>query len=78
MNFDYVILGDMDCNVQADSRSWQTNQLSEIVDYFNLSQIIDTHTRVTKDTASILDLLITNRHEKIDKFVKEIVEGKKQ
>ena len=67
MNCDYVILGDINCNMQPETRSWQTNKLLEIVDSFNLSQIIDTPTRVTKDTASILDLIITNRHEKIDK-----------
>ena len=66
LNFDYIILGDMNCNMRGELTSWQTKRLLDIIENYNLTQVIDTPTRVTNNTATTLDLIMTNKQEKVN------------
>ena len=62
---DLLILGDLNCDVASYTRSWQTKHLFDIIENYDMEQIINSPTRVTSRTSSTIDVIITNRPEKI-------------
>ena len=63
-NKEVYMLGDLNCNL-LDSNLSNVKMLQEIMQLYQLTQIIDDPTRVTKSTKSILDVCITSSRDKI-------------
>ncbi|KAF7211598.1 leucine-rich repeat extensin-like protein 1 [Nothobranchius furzeri] len=59
-----ILLGDF--NIKWDIKKEHSN-LKQITDYFNLTQIIKNPTRITNQSETLIDLLFTNRAERITK-----------
>ena len=60
------ILGDININlVNKDKMSNSTKRYIEFCSEHGLKQLITSPTRVTKNTSSLLDHILTNSHEKI-------------
>ena len=57
-----VITGDLNYNVLSEKGS---QQIKSIETMFRMKQIISSPTRVTKDSSSLLDVIITNVPEKM-------------
>ncbi|XP_063968654.1 uncharacterized protein LOC135157353 [Lytechinus pictus] len=65
LKHDYVILGDINCDMLATRCSWQTKHLQELMDTMGLAQVINSPTRVTATTSTLVDLILTNNKTKI-------------
>jgi hypothetical protein len=63
-NKEVYTLDDLNCNL-LDSNLSNVKMLQEIMQLYQLTQIIDDPTRVTKSTESILDVCITSSPDKI-------------
>ena len=63
-NKEFYLLGDLNCNL-LDSNLSNVKMLQEIMQLYQLTQIIDVPIRVTKSTKSILDVCITSSPDKI-------------
>ena len=63
-NKEVYMLGDLNCNL-LDSNLSNVKMLQEIMQLYQLTQIIDDPTHVTKSTKSILDVCITSSPDKI-------------
>ena len=63
-NKEVYMLGDLNCNL-LDSNLSNVKMLQEIMQLYQLTQIIDDPTRVTKSTKSLLDVCITSSPDKI-------------
>lgn len=59
-NFEVIILGDMNCNF-LDSNQRQNARLVEFLAANELTQMVTEPTRVTNNSSSLLDVLITSR-----------------
>ena len=60
-----IIVGDLNCDLLQRNLSNHTRPFSDIVNLFQLTQLIDHPTRITDKTASLLDVAIVNSPEKI-------------
>ncbi len=59
----FIIVGDFNIDQSVEllpERSCYKNKLNECIKRFNLFQIVQEYTRVTKDSKSIVDLIVTN------------------
>ena len=63
-NKEIYILGDLNINLLAQNVSI-AKKLQEIMELYQLTQIIDHPTRITESTKSLLDVCITSSTEKI-------------
>ncbi len=63
-NKEIYILGDLNINLLAQNVSI-AKKLQEIMELYQLTQIIDYPTRITESTKSLLDVCITSSTEKI-------------
>ena len=63
-NKEIYLLGDLNCNL-LDSSLSNVKTLQEIMQLYQLTQVINEPTRVTKSTKSILDVCITSSPDKI-------------
>jgi hypothetical protein len=63
-NKEVYMLDDLNCNL-LDSNLSNVKMLQEIMQLYQLTQIIDDPTHVTKSTKSILDVCITSSPDKI-------------
>ena len=63
-NKEVYMLGDLNCNL-LDSNLSNVKMLQEIMQLYQLTQIIDDPTRVTKSKKSLLDVCITSSPDKI-------------
>ena len=63
-NKEFYLLGDLNCNL-LDSSLSNVKTLQEIMQLYQLTQVINEPTRVTKSTKSILDVCITSSPDKI-------------
>ena len=60
------ILGDLNCNLlNGDSRD--TQALVDLYCSCNLSQLIDTPTRITKSSKSLLDVILASHANRVQK-----------
>ena len=60
-----IIVGDLNCDLLQRNLSNHTKRFSDIVNLFQLTQLIDHPTRITNKTASLSDVAIVNSPEKI-------------
>ena len=63
-----ILVGDLNCDLLPDVKLHHTNQLLDITNLFQLTQIISEPTRVTASTCTrtLLDLFLTNKPENIN------------
>ena len=59
------ILGDLNCDVSAENKNNNTKSLRNIVNDYNLDQLIMQPTRITSTTKTIIDLIYTNRPDRV-------------
>ena len=64
-NLELCLLGDLNCNLLADKPDENVSELTNIIDIYGLSQIIEEPTRTTQNSQTLLDLFITNFDDKI-------------
>ena len=67
-NKELILIGDLNCDLLADVKLHHTNRFLDIENLFQLTQIILEPTRVTANTQTLLDLLLTNKPENINNF----------
>ena len=65
---DIIITGDLNCNLIEHAQNHATSKLIDIVDIFQLQQHIQTPTRTTYNSSSLIDLILT--HIDDDKILK--------
>ncbi len=57
---DFVITGDFNCNLlSTENNNQHTNKLIELINEYQLQQIITSPTRITPRTKALLDIIIT-------------------
>ena len=56
---DYLILGDMNCDMLS-PQSWHTKRFSDILKNYGAGQCIKSPTRVTSQTSTLVDVILTN------------------
>ena len=56
---DFIILGDMNCDMKKSNCQWQAKQLSEIFHNNRCEQLIQEPTRITSNSSSLIDLIVT-------------------
>ena len=64
-SLDYVLMGDVNCDLLKTPPSSQTYRLIRIVEDFDLKQFVSKPTRVTPSTATLIDVLYSSNHNKI-------------
>ena len=57
-NKEIIITGDLNCNLLEQTRSQVTSRLLDVMDIFQLQQHIQTPTRITPTTSSLIDVII--------------------
>ena len=62
---DIYITGDINCNLLKDPRDCYTTRLINIIEAYQLTQVISEPTRITSNTSTLIDLFITNNRESI-------------
>ena len=60
-----ILVGDLNCDVSKVSLDPHTRQLSFLCSLYQIDQLIDTTTRVTDTSATMIDLVLTNVKENI-------------
>ena len=60
-----IIVGDLNCDFLSNNLSNHTKRFNDIVNIFQLTQLIDQPTRITEKTASLLDVALVNNPENI-------------
>ena len=53
-------MGDFNCNLASPQPDINTVLLTNIVDIYNLYQLIDTPTRITNTSSTLIDVIFTN------------------
>ncbi len=66
-NKEIILIGDYNCNWDPDHSniSAQTGKLKDLATRYQFEQLIKGHTRITDNTATLLDLAFTNKPENI-------------
>ena len=64
MKVGFFILGDLNCNLLEPTLQ-TTKKLQEIFKLYQLTQLINNPTRITKSTRSLLDVCFTSSPEKV-------------
>ena len=64
-NEEFILVGDFNCDLLAINKSTLTNRFLDILNLFQLNQVIEEPTRITSYTQTLLDLFITNKPENI-------------
>ena len=66
-NKEIILIGDYNCNWDPNhsNRSAQTGKLKDLATRYQFEQLIKGHTRITDNTATLLDLAFTNKPENI-------------
>ena len=57
---DIIITGDLNCNFSEHTQNQATSKLIDIIDIFQLQQHIQTPTRTTYNSSSLIDLILTH------------------
>ena len=58
-NKDIIFTGDLNCNLLSTETNRTTDKLQELIHNYQLKQHITTPTRITSDTQSLIDIIIT-------------------
>ena len=64
-NVEFYLMGDLNCNLAAPQLDHNTNLLSGIADVYSLQQLITDPTRCTESSSTLIDLIFTNRPDRI-------------
>ena len=64
-NVSFMFVGDLNCNLWESPKKGHTKRLVDILDVYQLKQIIQEPTRLTKDTKSLIHLTVTSDADKI-------------
>ena len=64
-NSELYSLGDLNCNLLSHDHDTNTYDLVDILDLYDLTQLITEPTRITPVSQTLIDLCITNYPEKI-------------
>ena len=64
-NSELYLLGDLNCNLLSHDHDTNTSDLVDILDLYDLTQLITEPTRITPLSQTLTDLCITNYPEKI-------------
>jgi hypothetical protein len=66
-NVEFYLTGDLNCNLANDSTQSDNNThlLSSITDSYGLQQLINEHTRITKTTSTLIDLIFSNYPDRV-------------
>ena len=59
-NLDYYLLGDLNVDLLSSAASTNGTKLTEILDIYGLSQMINQHTWITVKSTTLIDLCITS------------------
>ena len=62
---EYHIVGDLNCNLLEVEKNVHSKRLLDIMDIYQLEQIITEPTQVTTETTSLIDVFITNIPQKV-------------
>jgi len=60
-----IILGDLNCDTTAKKLSTESNQMHELFNIYQLTQLIKDFTRITENASTLIDLAFTNDNGKI-------------
>ena len=58
-NKEIIITGNLNCNLLEQNKSLPTSKLLDLVDIYQLQQLIQSPTRITSTTTSLLDVILT-------------------
>ena len=61
---EYHIVRDLNCNLLDTDKNIHSRQLRDIMDIYQLEQIMTEPTQITTDTASLTNVLITSSSQK--------------
>ena len=64
-NKELIVLGDLNCDVSKTPLDNQTRKLQFLCSLYQFDQLINEPTRVTPTSASLIDLILTNKPENI-------------
>ena len=64
-NVEFYVLGDLNYNLAAPQLDHNANLLSSIADVYSLQQLITDPTRCTESSSTLIDLVFTNRPDRI-------------
>ncbi len=73
-NKETYILGDLNCDLLKSIPDHPTKTLKSLLEIYQLSQIIDKATRITRTSSTLIDHFITNEPGKISKCGVNILE----
>ena len=59
-NVEFYLMGDFNCNLASPQPDINTVLLTNIVDIYNLYQLIDSPTRITDTSSTLIDVIFTN------------------
>ena len=59
-----MILGDLNCDILSLAPSNHTKRFLDIINLFQLKQLIKEHTRVTQSPESLIDVILTNNDKR--------------
>ena len=60
-----ILTGDLNCDLSLSVLQSHSRRLMDILELFQMKQVIADPTRITNNTASLLDIIATNRPEKV-------------
>lgn len=64
-NTELFILGDLNCNMLPSHNNSPKNELNSLCELHQLDQLISTPTRITSNTRTLIDIILTNRPHRI-------------
>ena len=64
-NKDLIVSGDLNCDVEKTLHDKHTQKLQFICSLYQFDQLINEPTRITQTSASLIDLILTNKSENI-------------
>ena len=56
-NTDYILIGDLNCDLNKTPKAHHTNRLLRIAEEYELKQFVEKPTRVTATTSTLIDIL---------------------
>ena len=62
---DIVMVGDVNCDLLANPTASHTNKMNDLLELFQIQQLITEPTRITENTETLIDWFMTNTPEKI-------------
>ena len=64
-NKELILTGDLNCDLSLSVLQSHSRRLMDILELFQMKQVIADPTRITSNTASLLDIIATNRPDKV-------------